>query len=167
MDRTYSDQGRRWDTGMAPGGVNKVIGMDVTAQNGEHLGKVEDMTMSGQGRIQDVVIDLEPDNRMVSVPLNDLRFAQDHVIFLGDRADLAGMTAPGVYGYRSDTNYTGRNYTSRDTTNDKRYDMNRPDTKGHYGFWAPSYQRGYYDLGYWPNRTGDIPYSAPTYPPSK
>jgi hypothetical protein len=46
-------------------------------------------------------------------------------------------------------------YTSRQP---ERMDMNRPDKDGHYGYWAPSYQNGQYDLGYWTNREGEIPY---------
>lgn len=28
---------------------------------------------------------------------------------------------------------------------------------GEGGYWKPSWQHGYYDLGYWPNREGIIP----------
>jgi sporulation protein YlmC with PRC-barrel domain len=163
MDRTYTTR----SGSTTPAAVNKVIGMDVVSENGDFLGRVDDMIMTRQGRIRDVIIGLDRENRMVQVPVNEIRFAEDHVIFTGTRADLAAMPGPErAYGYYSSDRgyYAGRNYTSRETTSEKRYDMNKPDTYGHYGHWAPSYQRGYYDLGYWPGETGVIPPDAPEVP---
>ena len=163
-ERVYHD---RYTSATFPTG--HWMGMDVTAQNGDHLGKVDDLIVTRDGRVRDVVISLDSNNKLVEVPFHDVRFTKDHIVFKGSRAELASMPGPErVYGYYSSDRgyYANRNYTSRETPSEKRYDMNKPDTYGHYGHWAPTYQKGYYDLGYWPNATGNIPPDAPTYPPS-
>lgn len=148
---------------VAPGiPVNEMIGMDVRTLDGDTVGKIDDVIVTRQGRVRDVIVDLSGTGDRVAVPMQDLRFTnQDYATYRGSRADLEDR--PGaVYGYRSDRNYTDRSTYYSDRDRDRRYDHNKPqDTQGYggrsnFGHWAPSYQRGYYDLGYWPSDTGVV-----------
>lgn len=126
--------------------ANDIIGMDVRAQNGDILGRVEDIMFTSNGMLRDFIVDVENTNRLVAVPMSDIRFTnQDYVVYTGSRTDLAALPAPEVYGYYREGTYV----------EPERKDMVKA---GKGGYWKPSWQQGYGDLGYWPNRReGTIP----------
>ncbi len=83
---------------MAPAGVavNEVLGMDVRTQDGEEVASIEDVIVSQQGEVREVVLEYEGD--MVAVPIQDLRFNQDHAVYMGTRSDLDAARDYYVYG---------------------------------------------------------------------
>jgi hypothetical protein len=84
---------------MAPAGVavNEILGMEVRTHTGEEIASIEDVIVSDNGQVMEVVLDYEGD--LVAVPMEDLRFtSRDHVIYEGTRSDLDAARDYYVYG---------------------------------------------------------------------
>jgi sporulation protein YlmC with PRC-barrel domain len=92
------ERSRAIDRTMAPAGVavNEILGMEVRTQSGEEIASIEDVILSRQGDVHEVVLDYEGD--MVAVPMHDMRFSENHAVYMGTRSDLDAARDHYVYG---------------------------------------------------------------------
>jgi hypothetical protein len=107
------DRSAAMDRTAAPAGlaVNELLGMDVQTRTGEEIASIEDVILSRNGNVREVVLDYEGD--LVAVPIQDLRFNQDFAVYHGTRSDLDNARDFYVYG-------SGPYVYSRGTTGDRR-----------------------------------------------
>lgn len=102
--------------------VNSIIGMNVRTANGDVVGTVDDVILTRQGRVKDVIVDLGGD-RFAAVPMRELRFtADDQAVFSGSRADLDHVASVGYPPYRGYYDRDRGYYSGRDAF----FDYDRP-----------------------------------------
>ncbi len=119
--------------------VNDIVGMDVRAQNGDLVGRVDDVTLTRAGRVKDVIVGLEGTDHAVAVPMGDVRFTNhDYVMYRGTKADLDSMPpVTAYYGPRM----APRGYTENDSA------FFRPESHW-YRYQFNNEPRGYYSEDY-------------------